>query len=164
MRQGNGIALPGGPSIDKLAMTGNPSAYRFTKPKTEGFDFSFSGLKTNFLYFIRDNLIRDKEFIENNKPDLCASLQSTIVEILLDKCKKAAQATGISEIALAGGVSANSELRHAFTLEAARRKWTLFIPEIRYTTDNAAMIAITGYYKFLAGEFSGQDVVPLAKS
>jgi len=158
-----GLPYPGGPSVDKLAITGNPTAFRFTKPKTEGFDFSFSGLKTNFLYFMRDNLIRDKEFIEKNKPDLCASLQRTIVEILLDKCKKAAQATGISEIALAGGVSANSELRHAFTREADRRKWTLFIPEIRYTTDNAAMIAITGYYKYLAGEFAGQDVVPLAK-
>jgi N6-L-threonylcarbamoyladenine synthase len=158
-----GLPYPGGPSVDKLAAGGNPSAYRFTKPKAEGFNFSFSGLKTNFLYFLRDNLIREKNFIIKNKADLCASLQRTIVEILLEKCIKAAEAKGIREIALAGGVSANSELRNAFTREAAKRNWRLFIPEIKYTTDNAAMIAITGYYKYLAGEFAGKDVVPVAK-
>jgi N6-L-threonylcarbamoyladenine synthase len=158
-----GLPYPGGPSVDKLAESGNPLAYRFTKPKAEGFDFSFSGLKTNFLYFIRDNLAREKKFIENNKSDLCASLQRTIVDILLEKCIKAAESTGISEIALAGGVSANSGLRNAFSQEAVKRKWTLFIPEFRFTTDNAAMIAITGYYKYLAGDFAGQDMTPVAR-
>ena len=158
-----GLPYPGGPSVDQLAESGNSFAYRFTKPKAEGFDFSFSGLKTNFLYFIRDNLVKEKNFIEKNKSDLCASLQRTIVEILLEKCKKAAEATGIREIALAGGVSANSGLRNAFSQEAVKRKWTIFIPEFRFTTDNAAMIAITGYYKYLAGDFAGQDVTPVAK-
>jgi N6-L-threonylcarbamoyladenine synthase len=158
-----GLAYPGGPSIDRIAKKGNPEAYQFTKPRAGEFDFSFSGLKTNFLYFLRDNLNKDKNFIRNNKADLCASLQRTIVEILLEKCIKASEFTGITEIALAGGVSANSELRSAFTHEAEKRKWNLFIPEIRYTTDNAAMIAITGYYKYLAGEFAALDIVPVAR-
>jgi N6-L-threonylcarbamoyladenine synthase len=158
-----GLAYPGGPSVDKLAASGNPLTYRFTKPKAEGYDFSFSGLKTNFLYFLRDNLVEEKNFIERNKSDLCASLQKTIVEILLEKCIKAAEEKGIREIALAGGVSANSGLRNAFRQEAVKRKWKLFIPEQRFTTDNAAMIAITGYYKYLAGDFAEQDVTPVAK-
>lgn len=158
-----GLAYPGGPSIDRLAKKGNPEAYQFTKPRAGEFDFSFSGLKTNFLYFLRDNLNQDKNFIRNNQADLCASLQRTIVEIVLEKCIKASEFTGINEIALAGGVSANSELRAAFTREAVKRKWNLFIPEIRYTTDNAAMIAITGYYKYLAGEFAGLDITPVAR-
>ena len=158
-----GLPYPGGPSVDRLAVSGNPVAFRFTKPKAGGFDFSFSGLKTNFLYFIRDNLVRDKNFIENNKNDLCASLQRTIIEILLEKCIKSAEATGIQEIALAGGVSANSGLRKAFSQEATKRKWALYIPDLRYTTDNAAMIAITGYFKYLAGDFAEQDITPLAK-
>jgi N6-L-threonylcarbamoyladenine synthase len=158
-----GLPYPGGPSVDRLAASGNPAAFRFTKPKAEGFNFSFSGLKTNFLYFIRDNLAGDKDFIENNKNDLCASLQRTIIEILMEKCIKAADATGIREITLAGGVSANSGLRKTFSQEAAKRKWVLFIPDLRYTTDNAAMIAITGYYKYLAEDFAEQDIIPLAK-
>ena len=158
-----GLPYPGGPSVDRLAVSGNPVAFRFTKPKVGGFDFSFSGLKTNFLYFIRDNLVRDKNFIENNKNDLCASLQRTIIEILLEKCIKSAESTGIQEIALAGGVSANSGLRKAFSQEATKRKWALYIPDLRYTTDNAAMIAITGYFKYLAGDFAEQDITPLAK-
>jgi N6-L-threonylcarbamoyladenine synthase len=158
-----GLTYPGGPSIDRLARGANPYAYNFTRPRAAEFDFSFSGLKTNFLYFIRDNLASDRDFIINNKADLCASLQRTIIDILLEKCIKAAESAGINEIALAGGVSANSELRHAFSAEAGKRRWKLFIPEIKYTTDNAAMIAITGYYKYLAGEFAGMDVVPVAK-
>ena len=158
-----GLAYPGGPSVDKLAASGNPFAFRFTKPRAEGYDFSFSGLKTNFLYFLRDNLVEEKKFIEKNKSDLCASLQRTIVEILLEKCIKAAEETGIHEIALAGGVSANSGLRNTFLQEAVKRKWKLFIPEQRFTTDNAAMIAITGYYKYLAGDFAEEDVTPVAK-
>jgi N6-L-threonylcarbamoyladenine synthase len=158
-----GLPYPGGPSVDRLAASGNPLAFRFTKPKTEGFDFSFSGLKTNFLYFIRDQLVRDKNFIEDHKNDLCASLQRTIIEILLEKCTRAAEETGIYEIALAGGVSANSGLRKTFSKEAEKRKWVLYIPDIRYTTDNAAMIAITGYYKYLAGDFAKHDITPLAK-
>lgn len=158
-----GLPYPGGPSVDQLAVSGNPSAFRFTKPKAAGFDFSFSGLKTNFLYFIRDNLVRDNGFIEKNKNDLCASLQKTIIEILMEKCVEAIKMTGIHEIALAGGVSANSGLRKAFSEEAVKRKWTIYIPEIIYTTDNAAMIAITGYFKYLAGDFAGQDITPLAK-
>lgn len=158
-----GLAYPGGPSIDRLAKSGNPDAFQFTKPRAGAFDFSFSGLKTNFLYFIRDNLLRDKNFIKENQPDLCASLQRTIIEILLDKCIIAAQSEGINEIALAGGVSANSELRNVFKKEAAKRNWNLFVPEIKYTTDNAAMIAIAGYYKYLAGEFAQLDIVPVAK-
>jgi N6-L-threonylcarbamoyladenine synthase len=158
-----GLPYPGGPSVDLHAASGNPDAFRFTRPRAEGFDFSFSGLKTNFLYFIRESLVRDKDFIANNKNDLCASLQKTIIDILLEKCIKAAEATGIRQIALAGGVSANSGLRKTLSREALRRNWTLFIPEIRYTTDNAAMIAITGYYKFLSGDFAEQNVVPLAR-
>lgn len=158
-----GLEYPGGPSVDRYAKEGNPYAYQFTKPRAGEFDFSFSGLKTNFLYFLRDNLNRDKDFIRNNKSDLCASLQKTIVEILLEKCIKASESAGINEIALAGGVSANSELRTAFTREAEKRKWNLFIPPLRYTTDNAAMIAITGYYKFINGEYASLDVVPVAK-
>jgi N6-L-threonylcarbamoyladenine synthase len=158
-----GLSYPGGPSIDKLSKSGNPEAFQFTKPRAAEFDFSFSGLKTNFLYFIRDNLNHDKNFITNNQADLCASLQRTIIEILVEKCIKASESAGINEIALAGGVSANSELRATFSREAEKRKWNLFIPEIRYTTDNAAMIAITGYYKYLAAEFAGLDITPVAR-
>jgi len=158
-----GLPYPGGPSVDRLSKGGNPDAYHFTKPRAGEFDFSFSGLKTNFLYFIRDNLIRDGNFIKDNQADLCASLQRTIVEILLEKCINAAVHSGISEIAMAGGVSANSELREAFRMEAKQRNWELFIPEIKYSTDNAAMIAITGYYKYLAKEFASMDITPVAR-
>ena len=158
-----GLPYPGGPAIDKFSLEGNPDAFHFTKPKTEKFDFSFSGLKTNFLYFLRDEVTKDRDFILNNRADLCASLQATIIDILLDKCIKAAEETGITDIALAGGVSANSGLRKAFGEEAARRNWALFIPAVHYTTDNAAMIAITGYYKYLKKDFAGQDSIPLAR-
>ncbi|MCU0454724.1 MAG: tRNA (adenosine(37)-N6)-threonylcarbamoyltransferase complex transferase subunit TsaD [Bacteroidales bacterium] len=158
-----GFPYPAGPEIDRLAATGNKKAFTFARPHIRGLDFSFSGLKTSFLYFLRDMLKEDPAFIDRNKPDLCASLQSTIVNILVSRLVKAAGETGIREIGIAGGVSANSGLRNAVTAEAAKRNWNLFLPALSFTTDNAAMIAITGYYKYLAREFSGQDVIPLAR-
>jgi N6-L-threonylcarbamoyladenine synthase len=158
-----GFSYPAGPLIDKLAGEGNKNAFRFSKPRVNGLDFSFSGLKTNFLYFLRDRLKEDPDFIEHNREDLCASLQHTIVSILIGKVIKASEQTGIREIGIAGGVSANSGLRNEMKTEAEKRKWNLFIPEFRYTTDNAAMIGITGYYKYLRGEFSGHDITPLAR-
>jgi N6-L-threonylcarbamoyladenine synthase len=158
-----GFTYPAGPLIDKLAKEGNRNAFRFAKPSVKGLDFSFSGLKTSFLYFLRDRLKDDPDFIEKNKADLCASLQHIIVSILLGKLVKAASLTGIREIGIAGGVSANSGLRDSIMEEAEKRNWNLFIPEFRYTTDNAAMIGITGYYKYLRKEFSGHDVTPLAR-
>jgi len=158
-----GFPYPAGPLIDKLAQNGNSRAFRFSKPVVKGLDFSFSGLKTSFLYFLRDSLKNDPDFIEKNKSDLCASLQGTIVNILVSKVIKAAEETGIREIGIAGGVSANSGLRQAMTLEATKRNWNLFLPEFRYTTDNAAMIGITGYHKYLRGEFCSHDVTPLAR-
>lgn len=158
-----GLPYPAGPLIDKLAKEGNIHAFRFAKPRIKGLDFSFSGLKTSFLYFLRDRLKEDPDFIEKNKADLCASLQHTIISILMGKLITASQQTGINEIGIAGGVSANSGLRDEITKEASKRKWNLFIPEFRFTTDNAAMIGITGYYKFLKGEFSGHDITPLAR-
>lgn len=158
-----GFPYPAGPLIDKLAGEGNKNAFRFTKPAVPGLDFSFSGLKTNFLYFLRDKVKENHKFIEENKADLCASLQYTIVSILLGKLVKAATRTGIKEIGIAGGVSANSGLRDAITSEAGKRGWNLFIPPISYTTDNAAMIGISGFYKYLRGEFAGQDITPLAR-
>ncbi len=158
-----GFPYPSGPLIDKLAAEGNREAFRFAKPSVKGLDFSFSGLKTSFLYFLRDRLNEDPGFIEKNKADLCASLQDVIISILMSKLIKAADLTGISQIGIAGGVSANSGLRNAMKEEAKKRGWNLFIPEFSYTTDNAAMIGITGYYKFLKGEFASHDVIPLAR-
>jgi N6-L-threonylcarbamoyladenine synthase len=158
-----GFPYPAGPLIDKLASQGDKTAFSFAKPYVKGLDFSFSGLKTSFLYFLRDRIKDDPGFIEHNKADLCASLQNVIVDILVSKLVKASDQYGIMEIGIAGGVSANSALRDRMKLEAERRKWNLFIPEFRYTTDNAAMIGITAYYKYLRGEFSGHDVVPLAR-
>lgn len=158
-----GFPYPSGPIIDRLASQGNRDAFKFAKPQVKGLDFSFSGLKTSFLYFLRDMLEKDPGFIENNKADLCASLQHVIIDILLTKVIKASEATGITEIGIAGGVSANSGLRNAMKKEAGKRNWNLFIPEFRYTTDNAAMIGITAYYKYLKGEFTGHDVAPLAR-
>lgn len=154
---------PGGPLIDKYAKEGNAEAFTFGKPKMEGYNYSFSGLKTSFLYFLRDNLKLNPNFIEENKADLCASLQKTIVDILLDKLIKAAKETGIKEISIAGGVSANSGLRNTLIEEAKKRHWKLHIPPFAYTTDNAAMIAVTGYYKYLAGEFCELDKPPYAR-
>jgi N6-L-threonylcarbamoyladenine synthase len=158
-----GFPYPAGPLIDKLADEGNKNAFSFSKPSVKGLDFSFSGLKTSFLYFLRDRLKDDPDFIPNNKADLCASLQHTIVSILIGKLVKASIHTGIKEVGIAGGVSANSGLRNAILKEGEKRKWNLFIPPFSYTTDNAAMIGITGYYKYLSGEFTGQDVIPLAR-
>ncbi len=159
-----GLPYPGGPHVDRLAKEGDSRRFRFSRPSVPGLDYSFSGLKTNFLYFLRDRLKENDHFIEENKSDLCASLQHTIIDILLNKLKKAAKQTGIKEIALAGGVSANSGLRSALQKTAGERGWHLVIPRFEYTMDNAAMIAITGYYKFLNNQFTGQDVVPFART
>jgi N6-L-threonylcarbamoyladenine synthase len=158
-----GFSYPAGPLIDRLANEGNKNAFRFAKPVVKGLDFSFSGLKTSFLYFLRDRIKEDPFFIENNKADLCASLQNAIISILIGKVAKASLLTGIREIGIAGGVSANSGLRKSMKDEAEKKDWNLFVPEFRYTTDNAAMIGITGYYKYLRGEFSSHDVTPLAR-
>lgn len=158
-----GLPYPGGPVIDKLAKEGNSRAFAFNKPRIEGYNYSFSGLKTSVLYFLRDQLKVDPDFIEKNKADICASLQSTIIEILLDKLIKASKDTGISEIAVAGGVSANSGLRNALIETGKKKNWNVYIPEFKYTTDNAGMIAIAGYYKFLRGEFADMSVAPMAR-
>ncbi len=158
-----GFPYPAGPLIDRLAATGNKNAFRFARPSVKGLDFSFSGLKTSFLYFLRDMLKEDPEFIVNNKADLCASLQDTIISILMGKLIKASLQTGIREVGIAGGVSANSGLRKELLTEGGKRGWKIFIPPVSYSTDNAAMIGIAGYYKYLRGEFTGQDVVPLAR-
>jgi N6-L-threonylcarbamoyladenine synthase len=157
------LPYPGGPVIDKLAKEGNPHAFKFAKPRIQGLDFSFSGLKTSFLYFLRDQVETDPDFVKNNLNDLCASLQNTIIEMLVAKLVKASKETGINEIGIAGGVSANSGLRSAVTEEAVKRHWDIFLPEFRYTTDNAAMIGITGYYKYLRNEFADHTVIPLAR-
>jgi N6-L-threonylcarbamoyladenine synthase len=158
-----GLPYPAGPVIDKLASEGDQNAFRFSKPVIKGLDFSFSGLKTNFLYFLRDELKINPQFISENMADLCASLQHTIISILVSKLVKASQQTGICEIGIAGGVSANSGLRKALQKEAAKNNWKLFIPSIGYTTDNAAMIGITAYYKYLKKDFSGHETSPLAR-
>ena len=158
-----GLPYPGGPLVDKFGKEGNPDAFKFSKPRIAGLDYSFSGLKTAFLYFMRDRLQEDPDFAEKNKNDLCASIQKTIVDILLDKLKKAYMQTGIREITLAGGVSANSGLRNSILEMAEKYNWKVYIPELRLTTDNAAMIAITGYYRMMAGKFSNLEVTPLAR-
>jgi N6-L-threonylcarbamoyladenine synthase len=159
-----GLSYPGGPLIDAYAKEGDPDAFHFSKPNIPGLDFSFSGLKTSILYFLRDNLKQDSDFIEKNKFDLCASIQSAIVDILLQKLKTAADQTGISEIAIAGGVSANSALRAALLRAQDDFSWNVFIPRLEYSTDNAAMIAITGYFKFQNKEFADFSVAPYARS
>ncbi len=158
-----GLPYPGGPLIDKLAKEGNENAFTFNKPRIADYNYSFSGLKTSFLYFLRDQIKTNPEFIEENKADICASLQKTIIDILMDKLIKASKDTGIKEIALAGGVSANSGLRDRISAMANNHNWVTYIPKFAYTTDNAAMIAINGYYKFLKKEFVGQEVAPFAR-
>ncbi len=158
-----GLGYPGGPVIDRLAQQGNPQAFHFPMPKIQGVNFSFSGLKTSFLYLVRDRQAEDPDFIENNKVDLCASFQKVIIDFLLAKLRRAVRETGIKQVAIGGGVAANSELRRRLQEMADKEGWKAFIPERKYTTDNAAMIATTGYYKYLKGEFVGQDVVPLAR-
>lgn len=159
-----GLPYPGGPVIDQYAKEGNPYAFRFSKPNIPGLDFSFSGLKTSILYFLRDRLKEDSGFIEKNKADLCASIQSAIIEILIQKVKTASDQTGIREIAIAGGVSANSSLRKKLMEAQEDNKWNVFIPKLEYSTDNAAMIAITGYFKYLSNEFADFSAVPYARS
>lgn len=146
-----GLGYPGGPIIDRLARQGNPQAYKFAEPQIPGLDYSFSGLKTSFLYSLRDWVAAEPDFIERHKEDLAASLEHTIVDILMKKLRKAVKQTGIKHVAVAGGVSANNGLRAAFRDHAERYGWTIYIPKFSYTTDNAAMIAITGYYKYLDG-------------
>src|SRR5574344_36768 len=154
---------PGGPFVDKLAKEGNPNAFHFAKPNIDGYDYSFSGLKTSFLYLIRDALKENPDFIEQNKADLCASFQSTVINVLMSKLKKAADALSINRVAVAGGVSANSGLRAAFNDYASHYGWEVFLPKFSYTTDNAAMIAVTGYFKYKAGIFDKIDSVPFSK-
>lgn len=158
-----GLPYPGGPLIDQFAKEGNPKAYSFTKPKVDGLDFSFSGLKTQILYFIQKNIQQNPNFIEEHKADICASVQQTIIEILMEKLKLAVNQTGIRQIAIGGGVSANSGIRQ--TLKDAEQKygWKTFIPKFEYTTDNAAMIGIVGYQKFLAQDFETSSVVSKAR-
>jgi N6-L-threonylcarbamoyladenine synthase len=159
-----GLGYPGGPVIDELAKQGNPKKFSFPKPKISGLDFSFSGLKTSFLYFIRDELKKNQDFIQQYLPDLCASIQHTIVEILMDKLTEAARTTGVKEIAIAGGVSANSSVRKKIQDSGDKLNWNVYIPEFQYTTDNAAMIAMAGYFKYLNKQFAGQHAVPYARS
>ncbi len=158
-----GLPYPGGPVIDKLAKEGNPKAFKFHKPQIEGYNYSFSGLKTSFLYTLRDHVKEDENFIKNNLNDLCASLQSTVIEILMDKLRKAVKNTGINHVAVAGGVSANSALRGAFQEHADKYGWEIYIPKFSYTTDNAAMIGIVGYHKFLDKDFSDISLPPYSR-
>jgi N6-L-threonylcarbamoyladenine synthase len=158
-----GLPYPGGPLIDKNARLGNPDAYQFPEPQIPGLDFSFSGLKTAILYFIRDNVAANPNFIQEHMNDICASVEKRIVTILLNKLKRAALQYGIKDIALAGGVSANTGLRNGLTQLGEEMGWNTYIPQFQYCTDNAAMIAIAGYYKYLKGDFIGQDVAPLAR-
>lgn len=152
-----GLGYPGGPIIDRLARQGNAKAYTFSKPHIPGYNYSFSGLKTSFLYSLREWLKDDPDFIEHHKEDLAASLEKTIVDILMDKLRKVVKDTGINEVAVAGGVSANNGLRNAYREHAEKYGWKIYIPKLGYTTDNAAMIAITGYYKFLDKDFCSID-------
>lgn len=158
-----GLGYPGGPVVDRLAKLGNPDRFKFSKPHIAGYDYSFSGLKTSFLYFLRDELKKDAGFIEKNKEDLCASLQKTIIDVLMDKLYHVARELQIKEVAVAGGVSANSGLRTAFEDYSCRYGWKIHIPKFAYTTDNAAMVAISGYYKYLDNQFCASDVVPYAR-
>ena len=158
-----GLGYPGGPIIDKLARQGNPEAFQFSKPHIKDYDYSFSGLKTSFLYSLREWMKEDPDFIEHHKNDLAASLERTITDILMDKLRKAAKDLKIKEIAVAGGVSANNGLRQAFRDHAARYGWNIYIPKFSYTTDNAAMVAITGYYKYLDNDFCPIDLPAYSK-
>jgi len=159
-----GLPYPGGPLIDRYAAFGNPERFKFPEPKIPGLNFSFSGLKTAILYFLQEDKEKDPEFIEKNLPDICASIQGRIISILLNKLKKAAAETGIRDVCLAGGVAANKGLRKAFQETGSNNGWRTFIPKMEYCTDNAAMIAITGYYKYLNQEFSPLTVTVSARA
>ena len=158
-----GLGYPGGPIIDKLARKGNPLAYKFAEPHIANLDYSFSGLKTSFLYSLREWIKDDPEFIEHHKEDIAASLEHTIVDILMKKLRLAVKQTGIKHVAVAGGVSANNGLRNAFKDHAKRYHWDIYIPKFSYTTDNAAMIAITGYYKYMDKEFCPMEAAPFSR-
>jgi N6-L-threonylcarbamoyladenine synthase len=158
-----GLPYPGGPLIDQFSKEGNPKKYQFTKPKVDGLDFSFSGLKTQILYFVQKNMLENPNFIEENKADICASVQHTIIEILMDKLKLAVAQTGIKQVAIGGGVSANSGIRQTLKEAESNYGWTTFIPKFEYTTDNAAMIGIVGYQKFLHDKFTNAGVVSKAR-
>ncbi|MDD4823318.1 MAG: tRNA (adenosine(37)-N6)-threonylcarbamoyltransferase complex transferase subunit TsaD [Bacteroidales bacterium] len=158
-----GLPYPGGPHVDRLAKEGNPLAFHFHKPQMKGYDYSFSGLKTSFLYLVRDALKENPNFIEENRADLCASIQKTVVEILMDKLYKASRELNIKEVAVAGGVSANSALRGAFETYAAKYHLKIHIPPFAFTTDNAAMVAITGYYKYIDNDFAPINTVPFSR-
>lgn len=158
-----GLGYPGGPVVDRLAKEGDADKFKLNKPHMPGYDYSFSGLKTSFLYLLRDELKKDPEFIEKNKADLCASLQKTIIDVLMEQLRKAAKDLNIKEVAVAGGVSANSGLRTAFEDHARRYGWKIHIPPFGYTTDNAAMIAMTGYFKYQDKEFCPMDAAPFSR-
>lgn len=158
-----GLPYPGGPLIDKFAKEGNPKKYQFTKPKVDGLNFSFSGLKTQILYFIQRNVLENPNFIEETKADICASIQHTIIEILMEKLKMAVAETGITQIAIGGGVSANSGIRETLKNAEGKYGWKTFIPKFEYTTDNAAMIGIVGYQKYLENRFNDASIVSKAR-
>lgn len=158
-----GLSYPGGPLIDKYAAEGNPKAFKFSKPNVKGLDYSFSGLKTSVLYYLRDQTEKNPNFIEENLHDICASIQYTIIEILLKTLKKAAEETGIKEIAIAGGVSANKGLRKALNEMGEKNNWKVYVPAFEYCTDNAGMVAISAYYKYLKGEFAPLDIPAVAR-
>ncbi len=158
-----GLPYPGGPHIDRLAAQGDASRFKFAKPHIPGLDYSFSGLKTSFLYTLRDAVAADPDFVKNNMPDLAASLQRTIIDILLDKLSKAVKQTGVKTVAIGGGVSANSGVRAAVADFCKRKNLKAFIPQRAFTTDNAAMVAIAGYYKYLKGDFCRYDETPYAR-
>jgi len=159
-----GLPYPGGPLIDKHAQNGDPKKFKFAEPQIQGLDFSFSGLKTSVLYFLRDEKLKDENFIENNVDDLCASVQFTIINILMKKLKKATEQTGIKQVCIAGGVSANKGLRNALKEYGEKYNWQTFNPAFEYCTDNAAMIAITAYYKFLAKDYADLSVTATARA
>ena len=157
-----GLGYPGGPVIDRLAKLGDPNRFKFAKPHIPGLDYSFSGIKTSLLYFVRDEMAKDSDFMEKNKEDICASFQKALIDILMELVK-AAKMTGIREITIGGGVSANSGLRERVTEEGRNRGWNTYLPEFKFTTDNAAMIAIAGYYHYLHGERTPLDVAPVSR-
>ncbi len=158
-----GLPYPGGPMIDKYAKTGDPDRFEFSHPSVQGYNYSFSGLKTQFLYFIQKETSKDPEFVSKNLPDICASWQNHIIKVLLSKLKKAVKDYKIDQVAIAGGVSANSGLRHALHQMSEEKGWSVFIPDFEYCTDNAAMISMAAHYKFLANKFASIDCVPKAR-
>ncbi len=158
-----GLGYPGGPVIDRLAKLGDPERFKFAKPQIPGLDYSFSGVKTSLLYFVRDRLAEDPDFLEKNKEDLCASFQKTLIDILMTKLIRAAKQTGIREITIGGGVSANSGLRERLVQEGKKRRWNTYLPEFKFTTDNAAMIAVAGAFQYRAGVRTPLDVAPVSR-